>query len=226
MKKLDSLGGVASLKGWGAVLVGFAALLMNGCSPAEPPAAAAYRALGARNMVVQNGKLTELNLAQADITDADLAKLAECPDLITLDLGLCTKLTDAALDDVAKLSQLESLTINSNPKFTDAGISKLEPLQKLKFLDIGQSKLSNASLAAVAKLAALEKLNIAFVAGIDDEGVKQLDGLKALNEVWLPNTGVTKVGLEHLQTAHPGINVHGVDEEEETEAAPEKAATE
>lgn len=196
------------------------ALGVSGCSPAEPPAAEAYRKLGARNVVVQDGKLIELNLSQAAVTDADLAKLAESPELIHLDLGLCTKLTDAGLEHVAKLPQLETLTINSNPTFTDAGIAKLATLKRLKFLDIGQSKLTNESLATVAQLPALEKLNIGYVAGMDDEGIKQLDELKQLNEIWLPNTGVTAAGAEHLAKVHPDINVHGLDDEEDEDAEP------
>lgn len=206
---------------WRANLVFVLCLLafsIGGCT-SEPPVAVSFRALGARNMVVHDGKLVELNLAQAVISDSDLAKLSEAPELTSLDLGLCTKLTDASLDHVAKLTELESLTINSNPNITDAGIAKLSPLKKVKFLDIGQSKLTNESLATVGQLPALEKLNIAFVAGIDDAGVEKLDELKNLNEIWLPSTGVTSAGVAHLVTAHPGINVHGADEEEETESS-------
>ncbi len=182
-----------------------------------------FRQMEARSVVVTNGKLVELNFGSKVFDDADCQKLAKLADLVHLDLGKC-QITDAGLDHLVGLTQLESLTIEDNQSITDAGIAKLATLTKLNSLNVGTTKITDKSLEIAGKLPALEKLSIAHAADITDAGLSNLDGLKNLKEVWLPGTAVTPAGVKKLEAAHPGILVHGFDDEAEEAEVDDGAA--
>ncbi|MDZ4780919.1 MAG: hypothetical protein SGJ19_11755 [Planctomycetia bacterium] len=206
-----------------ALMLILAVCVVAGCGPAEPPEAAMFREMEARDVIVKDGKLTELNFGSQSFSDADCAKLAALSDLQVLDLGKC-QITDAGLDQVAKLITLDSLSLEGVTAITDAGIAKLSPLKTLTNLNLGGTGVTDESLESIAKLPALQKLSLAPAPAITDAGLSQLDGLKQLNEIWLVGTGVTAEGAKSLKAAHPGILVHGVDEEEETESEIDSAA--
>ncbi len=191
---------------------------MSGCGPAEPPEAATFREMEARNVIVKDGKLIELNFGSKSFGDADCAKLATLADLQVLDLGKC-QITDAGLDHVAKLASLESLTLEGVVAITDAGIAKLPGLTKLTNLNVGGTSVTDQAMESIGKLPAIQKLSLAPAPGVTDAGMRHLDGLKQLDEIWLVGTGVTTEGLKTLKAAHPNIIVHGVEDEEEEETA-------
>lgn len=197
-----------------AVWVIQAAMLVAliGCAPSEPPAAEAFRKLGGRDITVVDGKLVEVDLGSLGINDEKMEMFVGLNDIKHLNLG-AGKVTDKGLEPIKSMKDLESLTLDFNP-ITDEGVAKLDGLTKLKYLNLGNTAITDQSLDTVAKFPALEKLSITHVAGITDAGLAKLDGLKSLKEIWMPGTGATPEGVEKLKAAHPGITLHGVDEEE------------
>lgn len=177
-----------------------------------------FRQMEARNVVVKDGKLIELNFGSKSFSDADCAKLATLADLQMLDLGKC-QITDAGLDQIGKLTSLESLSLEGVKGITDEGVAKLSGLGKLTNLNVGETGVTDKALETIGKFPALQKLSLAPAPGVTDAGMSQLSGLKQLNEIWLVGTGVTVAGAKELKAAHPNILVHGVDDDDEEEAA-------
>ncbi len=96
-------------------------------------------------------KITSLDLARTQITDAGLAKIAGMKNLAELHLEN-TAISDAGLDHLKGLSALQYLNLY-NTKVTDAGLPKLAGLTKLKSLYLWQSGVTKAGVAALrAKL--------------------------------------------------------------------------
>lgn len=206
---------------WMTCLIPGACLaLLTGCTPSEPPLAEEFRKLGGRDISVVDGKLVEVDLGSLGVTDETMKKFEGLTDLKHLNLG-AGKLTDKGLEPIAKMTNLESLTLDFNP-ITDEGFATLADLNRLKYLDIGNTALTDKSLDTVAKFTALESLSITHVPGITDAGLAKLDGLKSLKEIWMPGTGATLEGVEKLKAAHPGIVVHGADEEGEEDEGEEE----
>jgi hypothetical protein len=188
-------------------------ILAAGCSSSEPPVAEEFRKMGGRDITVVDGKLIEVDLGSVGVTDAIMEKFKGLNDLKHLNLG-AGKVTDAGLAPVAGMTELESLVLDFCP-ITDDGVATLSGLKKLKYFNVDNTTLTDKSMDTVAQFPALEKLSIALVSGITDEGLAKLDGLKSLKEVYMKDTGATPEGIAKFKAAHPGVILHGVDEEDE-----------
>lgn len=105
----------------------------------------------------------EINLADVQLADADLAQIAGLKYLRVLHLEK-TPLTDAGLAHLKGLASLTYLNIYGTA-VTDAGLSQLKGLTNLKSLYVFETKVTDAGIAALK--AALPKLNI--VKGVSAE---------------------------------------------------------
>lgn len=142
--------------------------------------------------------LTQINLENSQVTDADLNLLATLngvDHLYSLILRM-TRVTDAGLKDVTKLSTLRRLDLGDT-KVTDAGIGALAELQELKSLDLGGTPVTGVGLEPLSKLKQLAFLNLRG-SRISDAGLKNVGALKNLESLDLDDTGVTASGLRNL----------------------------
>ncbi len=122
-----------------------------------------------------------VSIAKPAWTDADLALLeAIAGNLWSLNLGR-SAVTDAGMGIVASCSNLRVLKLNGT-KVTDAGISTIGGLQHL------------------------ERLNL-YGTEIGDPAIDVLEGMPALTHVYLWNTKVTRLGVDTLRVARPGMVV-------------------
>ena len=101
--------------------------------------------------------LSKLSLANTQVTDAGLADLVECRDLLDLDLS-DTQVTDAGLKEVAKLRQLQGLVL-TNTNVTDNGLKALKPLTRLCRLSLCNPQITDRAADAIIQLGDLRELN-------------------------------------------------------------------
>jgi len=136
-------------------------------APAEPgdaaqdeqaQAVAGLRKLGARVSLDPDGHVTAVDLAQTAVTDADLALLVPCAEILELNLrgGL---ISDIGLKTIGTLSSIEFLGLTGT-MVTDDGLPHLQQLGRLRFLTLGHTAVTDAGLATLAGCPELEGLNV------------------------------------------------------------------
>jgi tRNA A-37 threonylcarbamoyl transferase component Bud32 len=166
-------------------------------------------------------RLHALNLAgQAQVTDADLERLADVKGLRKLTLDR-TQVTDAGLKQLRGLTMLQELSLQGLPvtdaglkhlggltglrklnlfetKVGDAGLTDLESLTDLRWLSLQRTQVSDAGLVHLKALSRLQTLNLSDQK-ISDAGLAPLKDLATLEELHLAGTPITGTGLEQLK---------------------------
>ncbi len=106
-----------------------------------------YNKLGAtpsaadiEKLLVAKEQITWLNLANQNITDAMLAKIAELPNLTRLQIQQ-NPITDAGIANLEKLQNLETLNLYGT-QVTDAALTSIEKLPNLKKLFLWQTQVT------------------------------------------------------------------------------------
>jgi hypothetical protein len=150
---------------------------------AEKQAMQKVEALGGHVMeLAQNDKHLEVtyHLTDGDVTDEDLAPLANMPLLVHVNLR-GTKVTDAGLKNLAGCKSLRKLHLEKT-SITDAGLEHLKGLENLEYLNL-------------------------YGTNVTDAGLKHLEPLKKLRKLYLWETKVTDAGVENLKKALPEVTV-------------------
>ncbi len=162
--------------------------------------------------------LTQLALAETDLTDAGLAAVSGTPALTELRLS-STRVTDAGLAALAGLRKLGSLHLESTEvtgpglahlsgtrvswlrldgsPVTDEGLVHLGRIPTLRGLFLNATRVTDAGLASLAGLVGLEFLELRGTA-ITDAGLAKLAQLSSLKTLNLAGTDVTDVGMAAL----------------------------
>lgn len=140
----------------------------------------------------------------ADVTNADLARIAQLPLLKTLrvydsrltsdglaPLAKCTSLEelvvggkdldDRALLHIGRLPRLRHLVLTRG-SFSDAGLAHLQSARSLKSLCLNGLPITDAGLAHLAKLDNLECLELASTK-VTDDGLVHLKSLRSLKKL-------------------------------------------
>ena len=94
--------------------------------------------------MITKGSVTQLNLWNQKITDADLAHFRGLKGLKELDLS-GTSITDAGLIHLKGMVNLEKLELNGT-KITNAGLHQLKSLARLESLGIRETKIDDEGL--------------------------------------------------------------------------------
>jgi len=174
------------------------------------------------------GELEVLNLADASISDAGLARLAGLP-LRRLELG--SSITDAGLQALTPLHKLRHLDLGRT-RVTDAGVAtltafphletllagrlftsrglmelaELPALQRsIRRLDLSGTRVDDRAFGALALFKNLEELALSGTAA-GDSAVRRLARVPSLRALELSDTLMTITGLEELQ-ALPHLEV-------------------
>jgi Leucine-rich repeat (LRR) protein len=164
-------------------------------------------------------KLQELHVVARDLTDEQLAPLAEMIGLELLTIqgdqftgqGLKAlrplsrlkqlslsgaNLTDVGLVHLGGLQQLDRLDLTSS-RITGQGLAQLKALHGLKHLTLDGTGTTDADLLPLGELATLENLAIHNVP-LTDASLSVLARLPRLTALFLDNTEVTDAGLPRL----------------------------
>jgi hypothetical protein len=195
-------------------------------------AAATIRKLGGKVMIDErkSGKpIVGVDLSDTRVTDADLACLKDCPDLVSLRLAV-TNITGAGFEHLKELKKLEWLVAErtkitdqslahlkgipslrlldlSCTTVTDAGVAHLKALSNLVSLNLSMTRVSDAGVAHLKELKQLEELGLSFNNQISDACLGHLQGMSGLKELDLSSTKVTAGGVKALRAALPKTNI-------------------
>jgi hypothetical protein len=106
------------------------------------------------------------------------------------------EITDSQLAYLGNLRQIVNLTLNGT-SVTDAGIKHIAGLSAMQALYLNNTKITNAALDIVGKMENLTNLDLSYTK-IDDQGMKKLAGLKHLDYLLLEGDNITDAGLTEL----------------------------
>jgi internalin A len=161
-----------------------------------------------------------LDLTNTRVTDAGIASLADCVQLMGLHLS-GTRITDAAAPHLASLPQLAALDV-SQTQVTDAFLGECE-IAKLRSLQVGNTKVTDAGVMAIQRrhpqltvhvnslrIAALEEVAPVPVLQLNDPffgnaSLERLDFLRRATNVLLDNSRVSAAGLRRI-AGNPNIS--------------------
>ena len=159
--------------------------------------------------------LTSINLGLCKkVTDNSFGRIGtHCKNLVSLDLGGCTKISNTGLLLLVSLGlpALTHLNLRSCWQLTDAGISHLTngpnslPIATLILQDC--QKLTDMSLRHISEgLPTLKSLNLSFCASITDSGMKCLARMASLRELNLRFCdNISDIGVSYLSQGSVGL---------------------
>jgi Leucine-rich repeat (LRR) protein/tRNA A-37 threonylcarbamoyl transferase component Bud32 len=146
--------------------------------------------------LAQMPRLRELRLRELPIGDGVLAHLGSHADLQTLDLS-GTRVTGAGLERLASAHALKHLLLANTP-VRDTFLGSLARFPGLQTLDLSAAgRMTPAGLEAIASLQDLRVLRLRR-AQLGDEAVAALARLSKLEELDLEGVGLTDAGIKPL----------------------------
>jgi len=145
-------------------------------------------------------KLRGLSLMGAPIHDEALAVMKTLPSLRILNI-VGTKVTDAGLAHLRDLTALEYLGLKGTA-VTDAGLVELKNLTGLEVLNLADTQVTDAGLAHVGRVTGLKGLNIAGTK-VTDAGLVQLKQIPKLTKLNVTGTAVTEQGVKDAKKFLP-----------------------
>ena len=172
------------------------------CAACVNGAANWIESLGGSVTTDANGRVTGVNLRGSWVTDTDLRRLAEYPDLSTLDLSL-TRVTDQGMAELRKLRNVTDLNLYFAEYITDQGVAAIKDWKKLKHLNLHGTKSSDTALEHIAGIASLESLDVGSTL-MTDVGLERLTTLTNLKELTMGGNELGDAGLQALRQL-PGL---------------------
>ncbi len=148
------------------------------------------------------GRITGVDLRASWVTDTDLRRLAQLPNLTYLDLSL-TRITDQGMQELKGLTGIVDLNLRYAEYVTDEGLAAIKGWRKLKRLNVHGAKISDTTLEHIAGITSLENLNIGS-AMVTDIGLERLTSLPNLKELTIGGNKLTDAGLQALRQM-PGL---------------------
>jgi internalin A len=143
------------------------------------------------------GVLTGVNLRGSWVTDTDLRRLADYPELNTLDLSL-THITDEGMTEIRNLRNVTDLNLYYAEYVTDQGIAAIKNWKKLKRLNLHGTKSSDTALEHIAGITSLESLDVGSIM-MTDVGLERLTTLTNLKELTMGANELGDAGLQALR---------------------------
>src|SRR5262249_38738528 len=107
--------------------------------------------LGARSARNSAGEIVSVDLSDAWLTDADLARLAGLPHLESINLPY-TKITDEGLESLAPLQNVRVLDLYYAEAVTDLGIAHLKHWKNLEYLNVRGTKVTSTLFEHISKM--------------------------------------------------------------------------
>jgi hypothetical protein len=146
-----------------------------------------------------------LPVAEAKVTDDDLAGLAGLTDYLG-EIGLHgQKVTDAGLAHLKGLTKMRQMDLSATP-ITDAGLAHFTGMKDLESLTLYETAVGDDGLEHLSGLTNLQTLHL-MKTNVSDKGLQHLHGLPNLKWLNVQGTRVTDAGVRELQQARPGLQV-------------------
>jgi hypothetical protein len=138
-----------------------------------------------------------VNLRGSWVTDTDLRRLAEYPQLTTLDLSL-THITDEGMAELKNLPNVTDLNLYYAEYVTDQGVAAIKNWKKLKRLNLHGTKSSDTALEHIAGITSLESVDVGATL-MTDVGLERLTTLANLKELTMGANELGDAGLQALR---------------------------
>src|SRR5580693_8234296 len=164
---------------------------------ASGPTPGWIESLGGSVTTGARGAVTGINLRGSWVTDTDLRRLADYPELTTLDLSL-THITDEGMAELKNLPNITDLNLYYAEYVTDQGIAAIKNWKKLKRLNLHGTKSSDTALEHIAGITTLESLNVGSIL-MTDVGLERLTNLTNLKELTMGGNELGDAGLQALR---------------------------
>jgi Leucine-rich repeat (LRR) protein len=139
----------------------------------------------------------ELDLTGAWVTDADLAKVAQMPQLRKLSLAH-TKITDLGLEYLKDLRNVTELDCYYAEFLTEDGIAHLKGWTQLQRLNLRGTRVTSKVFEHLTHFPNLRWLDLGNTQ-IDDEGFEQLTSLTHLEHLAIGGNRLNGSGLTYLK---------------------------
>ncbi len=146
----------------------------------------------------------------ASITEAGgrVEPLANNTPLLAVDFRLAEAgVTDAEVATTATVKDHTAQLDLSGSKITDESLKTIGQMEKLVRLDLHNTPVSDAGLAHLKKLEHLRYLNL-YGTQVTDAGLKNLNGMKGLENLYLWQSQVTAAGVKQLQKSLPDTKIN------------------
>ena len=135
-----------------------------------------------------------------------LAWLRDVPRLKVLIIGDAPGIDDKGLAQISRLSDLEELSL-VRLGLSDKGLGYLDSMPHLKSLHLQRLPITNAALTGLSRMATLERISLFWLKDVGDKTVIEVEGLPCLKELILARTGVSDLGLQHLNRRLESLNL-------------------
>ena len=171
--------------------------LAGSLGAAKGPATGWIESLGGSVTTDAHGAVTGVNLRGSWVTDTDLRRLAEYPQLTTLDLSL-THITDEGMAELKNLPNVTDLNLYYAEYVTDQGVAAIKNWKKLKRLNLHGTKSSDTALEHIAGITSLESVDVGATL-MTDVGLERLTTLANLKELTMGANELGDAGLQALR---------------------------
>ncbi len=148
------------------------------------------------------GHIVAVDLRSSWVTDADLARLAQLPNLARLDLSM-TRITDHGLRQLRSAPAIAELNLYYAEQVTDEGMAAVKGWKHLKRVNLRGSKITDTTLEHLSGIETIEAVDAGF-AQVTDVGIDHLIALPNLKELMLGGNKLTDMGLSALRQM-PGL---------------------
>ena len=143
------------------------------------------------------GHVTGVSLRGTWVTDTDLRRITEFPDLSVLDLSL-THITDQGMQEIKSLPGVTDLSLYFTEYVTDEGLSAIKDWKKLKRLNLHGTKIGDTALEHISGITTLQTLNVGATL-MTDVGLERLTNLPNLRELTMGANELGDAGLQALR---------------------------
>src|ERR1043165_6537452 len=145
----------------------------------------------------EGGRIVAVDLRSSWVTDSDIPRLAQMPDLKRLDLSL-TRISDRGLRALKSAPAIEELNLYFAEQISDEGTAVVKGWKHLKSLDLRGTRITDNTLEILAGVLTLESLDIGW-AQITDTGLEHLTSLTNLRWLTMGGNKLTDTSLQFLR---------------------------
>lgn len=145
----------------------------------------------------KDGKIVAVDLRSSWVTDSDMPRLAQMPDLKRLDLSL-TRISDRGLRALKTAPGIEELNLYFAEQISDESTVVVKGWKHLKRLNLRGTKITDSTLEFLSSVPTLEWLDIGW-AQITDTGLEHLVALTNLRWLTLGGNKLTDTSLQFLR---------------------------
>jgi internalin A len=143
------------------------------------------------------GRVTGISLRGTWVSDTDLRKLKQYPDLSVLDLSL-THITDGGMQEIKSLRGITDFSLYFAEYVTDEGVAAIKDWKQLKHLNLHGTKAGDAALEHIAGLTSIESLDVGSTL-MTDVGLERLTTLTELKKLSMGGNELGDAGLQALR---------------------------